>query len=211
MNEKSTFNNDGLMFADWMATAPSGDEYDENAVGSADKPKLDIFETMKQADRKNIKYLAQQPPKLAESFVPLVAMRWFSSVADSSPLLQYQIIITNEILNKNFWVLNKHPELQWKLMAACGTGTVTRRQWIPMAKRKLISKVQQFMLEWYPGANDDELDILTQSMTRDDFENFVKSTGATDSELEDVLAAHDKETGFKPEKTGKGKKRASKE
>lgn len=211
MNEKSTFNNDGLMFADWMDSGPSDLDYDEDAVGSSDKPKLDIFETMKQADRKNLNYLEQQTPKMAASFTPLVAMRWFSAVADNSPLRDYHLIITNEILNKNFWVLSKYPELQWKLMAACGSGTVSRRQWIPMAKRKQISKVQQFMLEWYPNANNDELDLLTQSMTRDDFENFVKSTGATDSELEDILAAHDKETGFKPEKTGKGKKRASNE
>ena len=67
------------------------------------------------------------------------------------------------------------------------------------------------MLEWHPDANDDELDILTKSMDRDTFETFIKSTGATDAELDELLAAHDQETGFKPEKTGKGKKRKAKD
>ncbi len=198
------------MFAEWTDTTPVDFDYDGEVSDSSDNQKLDIFEEMKQADRKNLNFLKQQTPKMAASFSSLIAMRWFSTVADSSPLVDYHLIITNEILNKNFWVLSKYPDLQWKLMAACGSGTVSRRQWIPMAKRKQISKVQQFMLEWYPTANNDELDLLTHSMTRDDFETFVKTTGATDSELADILAAHDKETGFKPEKTGKGKKRATK-
>jgi hypothetical protein len=174
-------------------------------------PKLDIFDEMRNADLKNLRFLEEQTPELQKTFSPLVAMRWFSAVPDNSPMRDYSLILTNEILNLNFWSLKDHPELQWKLMAACGSGKVLRHQWIPMSKRKQISKVQQFMLQWYPSANNDELNLLTQSMTRDDFENFVKSTGATDSELEDILAAHDKETGYKPEKTGKGKKRASKE
>lgn len=172
---------------------------------STENLKLDIFDEMRHADLKNKDFYAGLEPALQKQFSPLVAMRWFSTVPDSSPYKEYAIIMTNEVLNIDFWSLKDHPELQWKLMSMCGTGKVLRHQWIAMPKRKKLSKVKEFMLQWYPSANDQELDLLTNSMNRDEFEYFVKSTGATDTELRDILAEHDKENGRVPEKATKGK------
>lgn len=172
------------------------------------KEKLDIFLEMEHADLQNKDFYSQLKPSLQKDFSPIVAMRWFSSVPDNSKYKEYNLIMTNEMLNVDFWSLQKHPELQWKLMAMCGCGTKLRHQWIPMPKRKKISKLSEFMLQWYPSANNQELEILT-SVNRDDFEQFVKSTGATDTELRDILKAYDSESGIEPEKEtkGKGKKR----
>jgi hypothetical protein len=211
MSEKSTSSeNDNLMFSGWTV---DNSEFDfDDHVGKnkgtkpAKKPGLDIFDEMKNADLKNLDYLNQQTPEMASTFSPLVAMRWFSTVADSSPMRDYHLILTNEIMNLNFWNLKDYPDLQWKLMAACGSGKVQRHQWLAMSQRKKISKLQQFFLQWYPSANDDELNMIINSMNRDDFENFVKSTGATDDELKTTLDTYDKETGSKPEKARKTKK-----
>lgn len=194
------------MFENWLVDEPN--EWDDAAPDpDAKKPKLDIFVEMRNADLKNLSFLAQQTPELRATFSPLVAMRWFSTIPDSAASMRdYHLILTNEVVNLNFWVLREHPELQWKLMAACGTGKVHKHQWIPMSKRKTISKVHQYLLNWYPWANEDELNIITNDMNRDDFENFVKSTGATDDELKDAIAIYDKENGS-PQKA-KGKKRA---
>lgn len=174
-------------------------------------PKLDIFDELANADRKNLNFYRDLSPELQKQFSSYVAMRWFSGVGDKSQWQDYCVILVNELLNINFSAFSKEPELQWKLLAACGPGKVISHQYIkPPKKRKQITKIQQFMLQWYPGANDDELDILTKNMDRDAFENFIKSTGATDGELKELLSAHDEETGFKPEKTTKGKKRQTK-
>lgn len=207
MSEKSTtWNNEGLMFENWLEPQVN-DWDDELEVQDEKKPKLDIFLAMKNADLKNMGFLEEQSQALQDSFSPLIAMRWFSSISDSNAgMRDYHLILTNEVVNMNFWVLREHKELQWKLMAACGTGKVQRHQWINMSKRKTISKVNQYMLKWYPWANEDELKIITNDMNRDDFENFVKSTGAPNDELKDALAIYDQETGSKPEKARKAKK-----
>lgn len=177
----------------------------DDSLGDGDGPKLDIFDELRHADLKNKDFFASLEPKVQKLFSPIVAMRWFSIVPDNSQFKEYAIIMTNEVLNIDFWSLKDHPELQWKLMAICGTGKVLRHQWIAMPKRKKLSKIKAFMLLWYPDANDLELDILTNSMDRDEFESFVKSTGATDAELRDILGEHDKENGRTPEKVTKGK------
>lgn len=205
MSEKSTPEENEFLFDSWVSSTPTTFDEDELVIDSdAKKPKLDIFVEMRNADLKNLNFLNQQTKALADTFQPLVAMRWFSAIPDSNAgMRDYHLILTNEVMNKNFWVLSKFPDLQWKLMAACGTGKVHKHQWIPMSKRRTISKVHQFMLNWYPWANDDELNLLTNNMTKDDFENFVKSTGATDDELKDALTFFIKESGSKEKAKGK--------
>lgn len=183
--------------------------FDDEGTGSHEhKPKkLDIFDEMANADRGNKDFYANLEPELQKQFSPLVAMRWFSAVPDSSAYKDYTLILVNEMLNVDFWSIKDHPELQWKLMALCGTGKVLRHQWIPMPKRRKISKVDEFMLQWYPSASDQELDILTAKLTRDEFEQFAKSTGCSDEELKEVLNSFDTERGLKPAKaTGKKRK-----
>jgi hypothetical protein len=167
--------------------------------------KLDIFDEMAQADLGNKDFYAELEPELQKQFSPLVAMRWFSTVADNSQFKDYTLILTNEILNVDFWSLKDHPELQWKLMSTCGVGKKLRHQWIPMPKRRKISKVAEFMLQWFPSANDQELHILTENLTREDFEQFVKSTGCTEEELKEVVDSFDIDRGVKPAKASKAK------
>jgi hypothetical protein len=188
------------------------DYYAESREGEA-KPKLDIFDELRNADLNNYNFYSKLTPDLQKQFSPFVAMRWFSGAQDNSPLQAWCLVLVNELVNVHYSVFTKnHPELMWKLMAACGPGKSLKRTYIAPAKgRKKITKVQEFLLEWYPDANDDELDILTNSMDREGFENFIKSTGATDAELDELLAAHDKQTGFIPEKVAKGKKRKAKD
>lgn len=195
--------NDGVF--ENFNTAPKINDWDLDELPSGAPEKLDIFDEMRNADLKNKDFFAGLDPKLQKQFSPLVAMRWFSTVPDNSPFKEYQILMTNEILNIDFWSLKDHPELLWKLMAICGTGKSQRHNWIAMPKRKKLSKVKEYLLQWYPSANDQELDIINQSMNRDEFESFVKSTGCSDAELRDILAEHDKESGFVPEKVAKGK------
>jgi hypothetical protein len=175
----------------------------------SDSEKLDIFLEMEMADLRNKDFYASLTPELKKSFSPLVAMRWMSAVPDSSPYKDEVLMVVNEAVNVNFWDLREHPELQWKLMAASGCGVKLRHSWIPMAKRKKMGKINEFILQWYPGANDLELEIIKSGMNRDEFEQFVKSTGATDQELQEILKHYDTENGITPAKKPAGKKRKS--
>jgi hypothetical protein len=175
----------------------------------SDKPKLDIFDELRHADMGNKDFYAGLTPDLKKQFSPLVAMRWFSAAQDTSVYKEYVLCLVNEMLNVDFWSIREHPELQWKIMSLCGPGKSIRRQWINMPKRRKISKVGEFMLQWFPSANDQELDILTGKITREDFEQFVKSTGCTEEEYKEVLDSFDIGRGIKPAKPTKagGKKR----
>jgi hypothetical protein len=173
----------------------------------SETPKLDIFYELENADLKNMDFYANLEPELQKQFSPLVAMRWMSAVPDISPYKDYYIMMVNGIVNVDFWSLRDHPELQWKLMALAGCGTKIRHSWIPMAKRKKIGKIAEFMLRWYPSANDMELGIIMSGMNRDGFEQFVKTTGASDEELKELLKQYDVENGTSAPKKASTRKR----
>lgn len=167
--------------------------------------KLDIFVELENADLRNGNFYSELEPDLQKQFSPLVMMRWFSSTTDSSPYVDYMVQMTNEFVNVDFWSLQKHPELQWRLMAVCGVGKKLRHNWIPMVKKRKLSKLGSFFSEWYPSANNMEIELLIQRTTRDDFEQFVKDTGASDEGLRTALSEFDTHKGIKTEKTKKTK------
>lgn len=168
------------------------------------KLKLDIFDVLRRADLGDRDFYTNLKPDLQKQFAPIVVMRWFSSPLDQSQYRDYLICMTNEMLNIDFWSIQKHPELIWKILTLCGTGKSIKRNWVPMPKRlRQISKVDEFMLQWYPSANSDELGLLTRNLTREEFEQFVKSTGCSDQELKETLGHFDAERGTKPEKAKK--------
>jgi hypothetical protein len=192
--------NEEDLFGGW--TKPKPPETWELEEGMFDfNEKLDIWDELREADMGNRDFYASLKPTLQKQFSPLVAMRWFSSTQDGSQYRDYILQMTNEMLNIDFFTIAKHPELQWKILALCGVGKSIRRQWIAMPKRRrALSKVDEFMLQFYPSANDIELEILTKDLTREEFEQFAKSSGCTDIKLKEVIEAFELERGLRPEK-----------
>lgn len=158
------------------------------------KPSLDIKDEMYWADRKKFTWLEEQTPELAKTFSPLIAMKWLS-VADG-PLADYYILMTNEVVNLGFWELSKHPELQWKLMCAAGSGATQRHGWIPLgSKRKVVSKVDAALLELYPQLNNEELTLLRSKYTTESFKQLLLDMGKPDGEIKPLVDEFKKTNG----------------
>lgn len=153
----------------------------------AKKPSLDIFDEMAALDRKKINWLESQDPDLAKTFSPLVAMRWFSAVGDHSGLADYHILMANELVNIGFWDLSKHPELQWKLMAAAGSGQTQRHNWIPGSKKKNTNKLDNVILGLYPSLNDTELALFKAKLTKDSLKDMLKDMGMPDADIKPIM------------------------
>jgi hypothetical protein len=169
--------------------------------------KLDIFETLAAIDRRDKDFYSTLTEEARKGFAPPVVLRWASAVRDG-PNSEHYIWLVNERVNVNFHDIWDHPELQYKLLASCGTGKNERNhQWVAMAgKMKKADKVRTFIGQFWPDANDTELYILLNQFTDESFEDFVLSSGSTPDEIKEVMEAYGRLTGkaVKP----KGKKPA---
>lgn len=119
-------------------------------------------------------------------FSAWIIMRYSSSCNGSNA--DYALLMTNELVNVDFSVMSKHPELQWMLLSLCGTGRKEYRQWIaPPKSKKKKNPRQEFLSMVHPGANSDELDLLEKINTDDDIRDSAKSYGYDDKQIKEIL------------------------
>ncbi len=111
-------------------------------------------------------------------------MRFMSS---SQGMAEHHIMMTNDLVNHNFNDLRKHPELQWKLLALCGTGRKQYHPWIAPPKGTKKNKLEEAISKLYPLMRDDEIELFVSMNTTADFERFFKENGFDDKAIKELL------------------------
>ena len=74
--------------------------------------KLNIANEMRQLDRKNRNFYRELTDEERKKFSNYLMIRWASCVEGSREMQEFYLISTNERLNKHFFNINRHPELQ---------------------------------------------------------------------------------------------------
>ncbi len=125
---------------------------------------------------------------IIKSYVPLVLMRYMSSLPDQNPHSSYAVIATNELVNIGFWSLTKFPDLQHLLL--CLTGTKKKKQYRPWLAKKgnkaNSNSIDLFLLELYPGLNKDELTILKKQFDNQSFKQLLLDSGISDARVKSL-------------------------
>jgi hypothetical protein len=153
------------------------------------KFKLDIFETLAAVDSRNFDFLQSKSDDERKAFAPVVVMRWASAITDGKSAGN-QIVAVNEKVNKDFWDIADHPDLQFRLMASAGMGRKQRHEWIANAKAdKSSNKLISFIQSIYPEYNDMEANIVLSKFNIDSFKYFLVSCAVEEKEEKDLLNA----------------------
>ena len=141
--------------------------------------KLNIANEMAQFDRKNRRFYEELTDEERKKFSNYLMIRWGSSVQGSRELQEFYLIATNERLNKHFFDINRHPQLQW----LCAT-TVSpdmgaqRHQWIaPKKKEAGVTGIKKQLAELFPHLKDDEIELMSKINTKKDIDAYVKDMG----------------------------------
>lgn len=156
--------------------------------------KLDLFGGLLPAmDTQNVEFYEGLEDDAKKEFAPLIAMRYMSvasgkqsgygknaKLVDDEATIHH-ILATNALVNVGFWELSKFPDLQYKLLAYCGTGTKKKHKWVANSPKG--SRAAEIISDLFPTAKDDELELLVQLNTFDDFVEIAKMQGLQDDEL----------------------------
>jgi len=103
-------------------------------------------------------------------------------------LTDYFLQLTNEIVNIGYDGLDDHPKLQFLLFCLLGVGEKMDHIWIsPMKKKINKNKLNEIILKRYNyQINDQELNMIKQSMSSEDIINLAKDLGLTDKEIKEL-------------------------
>lgn len=153
--------------------------------------KLDLFkEVLPAIERKDYAFYRNLPKERQKLYQPYVVQRWLSNSTDHDGMHHYYLGMTNELVNRHFWDVSNHPELQHMLMcaAASGMGSRVRHNWLPFVSgKKKKSVIRDFFRNMNASLNDDELDMLISITTDVEFKAHLESLGLQDVEVKAMM------------------------
>jgi len=141
--------------------------------------KLSIHNEMSEFDRKNRSFYSELTDEEKKKFSNYLMIRWGSAVQGSRELQEFYLISTNERFNKNFFAINRHPQLQWLCATAVSPGMgAHRHQWIASKKKEPgAGGIRKQLAELYPNMKADEIELMAVINNKRDIDDYVKLMG----------------------------------
>jgi len=151
-------------------------------VKKATSPKLNIRNEMRCLDLKDRGFYDSLDDEEKKKFSTYLMIRWGSSVSGSSDLESFYVIAANELLNKHFFAINRHPKLQWLCATAISPALGAQNHvWIAQGeKNKKKSDGMKKLSQIFPQAKQQDLEVLYQLNSDDDIRQYLNDQGHTD-------------------------------
>jgi len=151
--------------------------------------KLNIANEMRAVTQKIRLFYQELTDEERRKFSTFLMIRWGSSVQGSTELQQYYLLSCNENLNKHFFELSRHPELQWLLATTVSPGMGNfRHDWIKQKKREgSNNRAVKFLRQIYPTYSEDELELLAQINSSADLKQLAREHGWDDKQIKAEL------------------------
>lgn len=153
-------------------------------------PKLNIFEVLKLIDV-GFKPAWDEFTDTERKEVTFFTLnRWLSVIKNGSNAEQeHYVHFTNELLNKHFYTINKHPKLLWLLCCMISYNNKTKlHEWIAH-KKKLSSsnKKVQFLEKLYPLYKPDEIELLLKVNTDEQLKQLARDCGYDEKQIKELM------------------------
>lgn len=140
--------------------------------------KLHISNEMQQLDTKNRDFYDSLDDQERKKFSTFLMIRWSSTVSGSKDLQEYYVQSSNHYLNKHFFMLSRHPKLQWLLATAVSPGLGPQRHnWIGRKRSDSTKQVRKFLQQKYPTMKLDDIKVLENFVTVDDVKQYENDSG----------------------------------
>jgi len=139
---------------------------------------LDIKRELAAVDLRNYDFYDKLDDGEKKEFSPYVLLRFVSNVNGSRDTQEWFVEMTNELVNKNHWILSKdHRALLWKLYAGCGIGSKLFHPYLKSGTKEKANKIEKLLCEMYPAMKMDEIKLMASMMTPADKEELFNSMG----------------------------------
>lgn len=138
--------------------------------------KLSINNEMAQLDRKNRDFFNSLTDEERKKFSNFLMIRYGSSVLGDRELQEYYVKACNYYMNKHFFAINKHPQLQWLSATAISPGLGSQRhQWIaPKKKEPGATGFKKQIADLFPNMKHDEIELMATITTKKEIDAYMR-------------------------------------
>ena len=150
------------------------------------KPQIPLKDIMAAIDKKDREFYDRLSAEQKKAFSAWMMMRYCSSV-QGRDAANY-IFMTNELVNYQFMEVSKHPELQWLLLSACGTGKIQFHPYLkPPNARKKKNKIFEFIYGIFPYMKAEDINHLISLNTTSELKELATSHGYDDKSIKEIF------------------------
>jgi hypothetical protein len=144
--------------------------------------RLNIRNEMACLDSKDREFYYSLTDEERKKFGLYLMIRWSSTVSGDRELQEYYVQSCNHYLNKHFFTVNRHPQLQWLMATAVSPGTGNHsHSWIKTkAKEKGSNDVKKALMKLYPNMKLDEIELLDKLVTKKEIQQYLKDMGGNE-------------------------------
>ena len=144
--------------------------------------KLNIKNEMRQFDLKNREFYRDLTDEERKKFSNYLMIRWGSAVRGGRELQEFYVIATNERLNRNFFSVNRHPQLQWLMATSVSPGLGTQDHvWIaPKKKETGGTESKKMLLDLYPTMKLSDIEVLASLVDKRELREHLREHGGID-------------------------------
>ena len=152
----------------------------------ARKPQIPLKDVMAAVDKKDRGFYKRLNDEQKKAFSAWMMMRYCSSV-QGRDAANY-IYLTNELVNFQFMEVSKHPELQWLLLSACGTGKIQFHPYLkpPNAKKKK-NKISEVLYQLYPNCKPEDIELMIKLNSNEELKALAYDYGYDDKTIKDIF------------------------
>lgn len=173
--------------SDWLSSFVELNPDAAPAVEESKKKKestLSLQQELPAMDFRNREFYSNLSEEHKKEISIWVLMRFMSS-SQGDP--EHHIMMVNDLVNNNFNSLSNHPELQWKLLALCGTNKKQFHPWIAPPKGAKKNRIEEALISIFPLLKDDDLDLVQKLNSQEDLEQFFKDNGYDDKSVKELF------------------------
>lgn len=158
----------------------------------SDKPKakkLPLPQVLAAIDFKQRDFYANLPDEDKKGIAPYVLQRFASTVQGDVDLQAYWLMAINSRVNVGLFELNKHPDLQWKLLTSCSPGMGKQyHPWVPLPKADTENnRVIKFLATIYPASKHSDLRMIAELNSVDELKLLAEQQGYNKSEIKEIF------------------------
>lgn len=140
--------------------------------------RLDIKSEMAALDRKDRGFYHSLTAEEKRKFSLYLMIRWGSAVQASADLEEYYVQSINHYLNRDFFTVNRHPQLQWLMATAASPGLGTPRHvWIAPGRRGSDSARVRALSRLHPAMKTQDLEAWAQLITDRELRELERDHG----------------------------------
>lgn len=150
--------------------------------------KLSLARQFRAMDTKHRDFLSGLNSDERREFSSFVSMKYVGNVDGIPELQEYYLTAANQRVNRHFFSLGHHPELQWLLCTTVSPGMGTHNHyWLRAATTTNRNRERKFLEHIVPGANETEMNLLLATNTIEQLREHARLLGWDEQRIRDEL------------------------